>query len=211
MENLFVSKLKETIVGRAVIFIDAANLEQSVKEMKVAPSNSSGIITESDADKFRWSVDYRKLYEFFTILGTEDIRFYTADFKTQSHINFLYFLSKELGFKLIAKPLKKYHNHIPNGPHYKANFDVEIAVDAVSAMLEFDTLVLFSGDCDFEYLIKYLRSNKKIVIGLSYFRNASTELQLVVNQYFDIENFKDEFLRITSKTGKASSPATRDL
>ncbi len=212
MENPFVTKLKEVVKGRVVVFIDAANLEQSVKEMTVNLEDIPESYQGTPAENLRWSVDYRKLNELFRSVGVEkSIRFYTPDFQSRAYINFLYFLSKELDFKLIAKPLKKYHSRGNEDLHYKANFDVEIAVDATCGMGEFDTLVLFSGDCDFEYLIKFLRAHKKTVIGFSYIRNASTELQLAVNQYFDIENFKNEFLRITYKTGKTPDLSIRGL
>ena len=70
-----------------------------------------------------------------------------------------------LNFKLITKPLKEYIDHIPETPHRKANFDVEIAVDSTFLLNSFDTLILFSGDCDFEYLIKFLRGLGKDSAG----------------------------------------------
>lgn len=43
----------------------------------------------------------------------------------------------------------------------KSNFDVEISVDAIRLLKEYDTFCLFSGDSDFTYLVNFLKKNKK--------------------------------------------------
>jgi uncharacterized LabA/DUF88 family protein len=155
------------------------------------------------ASAARWAIDYRKLGGFFASAGNlVDIRFYTAEFNSASHHRFRYFLDKALGFKLITKPLKEYKDHTPNAPHRKANFDVEIAVDVVFALGEFDTLILFSGDSDFEYLARFLTGQGKTVIGFSRSGHIAKELPPVLSSYFDISSFKPIFLRIKHKSEK---------
>ncbi len=205
MENKYVTKLKTVIKERSFVYIDAANLEQSVKEIKVQAGDVSVNFVDVPLEDLRWSVDYRKLKEFFVSLGKhQGIRFYTADFGSDSHRKFCYFLDKGLGFKLVTKPLKEYSDHTPESPHHKANFDVEIAVDSTFSLNSFDTFILFSGDCDFEYLIKFLRGQGKIVIGFSRSGNIAKEIPQVLTSYFDIANFRNEFLRIDRQ--KAKSP-----
>ena len=47
----------------------------------------------------------------------------------------------------------------------KSNFDVEISVDALRKIDDFDTFCLFSGDSDFTYLARFLkRKGKKIIV-----------------------------------------------
>ena len=127
---------------------------------------------------------------------------------SDSHQKFRYFLKKSLDFKLITKPLKEYEDHTLEVPHRKANFDVEIAVDSTFSIDDFDTLILFSGDCDFEYLIRFLRGQGKIIIGFSRSGHVAKELPPVLSHYFDIANFRSVFLRIRPK--KAKSPASFD-
>jgi uncharacterized LabA/DUF88 family protein len=145
--------------------------------------------------------------EFFTSIGVhQGIRFYTADFGSESHRKFCYFLDKGLGFKLVTKPLKEYRDHTLEAPHRKANFDVEIAVDSTFSINNFDTFILFSGDCDFEYLIKFLRGQGKIVIGFSRSGNIAKEIPPVLTAYFDIADFRNEFLRIDRHKAKDPEP-----
>ena len=152
----------------------------------------------------RWSVDYRKLNDFLKTVGDfKSVRFYSAKFDGEGHHKFRYFLDKGLKFKLITKPLKEYEDHTAEIPHRKANFDVEIAVDSTFSMNDFNTLILFSGDCDFEYLIKFLRGNGKIVIGFSRSGHVAKELPLALSHYFDIANFRPQFMKVRPK---AKSP-----
>ena len=47
----------------------------------------------------------------------------------------------------------------------KSNFDVEISVDAIRTLKEYDTFCIFSGDSDFTYLSQFLkRKGKKIIV-----------------------------------------------
>ena len=111
-------------------------------------------------------------------------------------------MSEILRFKLRTKPLKEYLDHTPESPHRKANFDVEIAVDATHKLKEFDTLMLFSGDCDFEYLIKFLRGQGKIVIVFSRVGHVAKELPPASSYYFDLIDFRHELLKIALKQAK---------
>jgi len=59
---------------------------------------------------------------------------------------------------------------------------------------QFDTLVLFSGDSDFEYLIKLLKSKNKRVIVISSRYHIARELIESCTKYVDLKNFRDIFL-----------------
>lgn len=202
--NEYESKLKDAVKDRVVIYIDAANLERSVKSMFVRPDDVPDNLKHLQAESLRWSVDYRKLNDFFKTVGIfQQVRFYTPEFKNDGHRKFRYFLDKGLGFKLETKPLKEYDDHTEEKPHRKANFDVEVATDATFTMNDYDTIILFSGDCDFEYLIKFLRGNGKIVIGFSRSGHIAKELPPALSHYFDVANFRSTFLHIGPK---AKSP-----
>lgn len=202
--NEYESKLKDSVKGRFVVFIDAANLEQSVKSMFVRPDDVLEDFKHLRADVLRWSVDYKRLNDFFKTVGDfRGVRYYTPEFDNDGHHKFRYFLDKGLGFKLKTKPLKEYKDHTVEIPHRKANFDVEIAVDSTFSMNDFDTLILFSGDCDFEYLVKFLRGYGKIVIGFSRSGHIAKELPPVLSHYFDIANFRTIFMKVNQK---AKSP-----
>jgi len=204
MENEYVEKLKGVVKGKTVVYIDAANLEQSVKGMFVRADDVPDNLKHMPAESLRWSIDYQKLKDFFSTLGDhQGVRFYTAEFDGKGHHKFRYFLDKGLKFKLITKPLKEYEDHTLEAPHRKANFDVEIAVDSTFSIDDFDTMILFSGDCDFEYLIKFLRGNGKVVIGFSRSGHIAKELPPALSHYFDIANFRPIFMKVSPK---AKSP-----
>ena len=147
MSNDFIDKLKKSIKGKICVFIDAANLEQSVRGMWVNPKDIPDELKKYTPDQLVWRIDYEKLKKFFEGVGNlGGIRFYSAYFASDSHGRFLAFLKKVLAFVLKTKPLKEYGDHTQERPHRKANFDVEIAVDATFSLKDYDTLILFSGD-----------------------------------------------------------------
>lgn len=164
-------------LGRAMVFIDAANLENSVKDLG-------------------WWIDYQKLYSFFKkqtrLVG---VRHYGVRFGNLHHDKFLTVL-KRIGFKLITKPLKIIKEEdAEKGGTRKANFDVEIAVDAVKLISSYDTLVLFSGDSDFEALVKTLKTEGRKVIVVSTKHHVSRELVKSCSQYLDLRRIKEKVVR----------------
>ena len=134
--------------------------------------------------KMGWFIDWQKVKSLlgkqYKIIG---INCYTGikkgDLGGQKFNNKL----KSYGFKIIAKPLKKIllskNNFI-----FKANFDVEIAVDLILEKDEFDYALLFSGDSDFDYVVKKLHKfDKKIFIYCSR-RTLSNELRIVADKCY---------------------------
>ena len=103
---------------------------------------------------------------------------------------------KKAGFKLVTKPLKVITEiDKAKGDIRKANFDVEITLDAVTLLNDYDTLILFSGDSDFHYLIKRLRQNGKKVIVVSSRYHISKELVESSNRYVDLKKLRPEIER----------------
>lgn len=202
----YIQKLKSVLKGSTAIYVDASNLESSVREMWVNPKDIPNDLKHFESDKLCWRVDYEKLKLFFeNICPVIRIAFYTPDFNTESQQRFLWFLKKKLKFTLISKPLKEYSDHSSDNPHRKANFDVELAVDASLSHEDYDTMVLFSGDCDFEYLLKRLRGINKNTIVFSRAGHIAKELPPACNEYFDIIDFRHEILSI-KKAPDAKNP-----
>jgi len=85
------------------------------------------------------------------------------------------------------------------GGFHKGNLDVELAVDAVHNRDNFQSFVLFSGDSDFEALIKYMRAFKKNCVVISTKGHVSIEL-LKQAKFIDLKKLKDEIaFRFISK------------
>jgi len=166
------------VKGKVYVFIDAANLENSVKSLG-------------------WWVNYRKLYDYFkketNLVG---IRHYCPRLGDERQDKFFTVL-KHIRIKLITKPLKVITQADRlKGDLRKANFDVEIALDARELMPNYDTLVLFSGDSDFDYLIRFLRNNGKQVIVISSKHHIAKELITSCNKYIDLKKLRKYIERI---------------
>lgn len=155
---------------KLAIFIDAANLELSAKDRG-------------------FKVDYKKLYKWLTEFGQiEYLGFFTVRFDNKEHDKFLTLL-KKTGYKLITKQLKIIKDK-NKGHLRKANFDVEIAVEVIKRLQSFDILILFSGDSDFDYLLKEAKTQGKETIVVSMKYHVSKELIERSNQYIDLRKIR---------------------
>lgn len=162
--------------GKTAVFIDAANIELSAKDLG-------------------FKIDYKKLLKWLhKLTNLIFIGFYTVRFNTKDHDAFLTVL-KRTGYKLITKPIKLIRNRKDGGHVRKANFDVEIAVDAMKLVTSFDNCILFSGDSDFHYLIKELKKLGKKVIVASLKYHVSRELVESADFYLNLDKIKANIQR----------------
>jgi len=164
--------ISKYLKGRILAIIDAANLESSVKYLG-------------------WWIDYVKLKNLFKDGDLIEIRDYCVRHDADNQDRFFTFLKRN-GFSLITKPLKIIKaEDISRGDIRKANFDVEIAVDVMEMIDKFNTLVLFSGDSDFDYLLKKLKNKDKNTIVVSTKHHISKELIESSNKYIDLKKLKN--------------------
>ncbi|MFN4212702.1 MAG: NYN domain-containing protein [Microgenomates group bacterium] len=91
---------------------------------------------------------------------------------------------RQLGIKTLTKPLKFIKDKKGN-LIYKSNSDVEMTVDILLEVNNFEVLILISGDSDFIHLIKVLQKHfqKKIVVYSSR-KTIAWELKLTADRYF---------------------------
>lgn len=168
--------LEKIVEGKVAVFIDAANIELSAKDLG-------------------FQVDYKKLHKWLNKeCNLKFIGFFTFRFDNKKHDAFLTVL-KRAGYKLTTKPLKLIKNR-RDGTHLrKANFGVEIAVEAMKRIDSFDTVILFSGDSDFDYLIKELKKQNKKVIIASLRYHVAKELIESSDFYLDLRKIRKEIQR----------------
>lgn len=172
--------IKQFIKGKTAVFIDAANLELSAKDL-------------------HWRVDYRKLYKWLKKeCDLIYIGFYTVRFGNNKHDAFLTVL-KQAGYKLITKPLKLIKNRKEKNHIRKANFDVEIAVETMKRISSYDSFMLFSGDSDFAYLLQELRTNGKKIIIVSLKYHIARKLIQNADFYLDLRRIGNEIQRSNRK------------
>ena len=157
-------------LGKVAVFIDAANLELSAKDRG-------------------FKVDYKKLHTWLGQLGNITyLGFFTVRFDNKEHDNFLTLL-KKTGYTLTTKKLKLIKDKT-SGHLRKANFDVEITVEVMKRLRSFGTLVLFSGDSDFDYLLKEVKAwgKKAVVVSMKY--HVSRELIERADKYVDLRKIR---------------------
>jgi len=91
-----------------------------------------------------------------------------------------------------SHPLKKLYNY---SEIYKSNCDIEMSTDILLERKEIDEIILFTGDSDFEYLIKKLKDIGKKVIIFSSRKTISWEIKLQATDYIYLEDIKDKIIR----------------
>ncbi|MFH1145350.1 MAG: NYN domain-containing protein [bacterium] len=194
-------KLQQAVKGRIMVAIDAANLEQSVKSMKVKAEDVPLALFHCQPEELCWRVDYGNLVKFFTeSLSDVAIHYYTPAFGHESHERFLVYLRKELGIIIHTKSVKEIVGQESSHLKRKANFDVELAVDTVLNIDNYDVLILFSGDSDFVYLVNILKGKNRRVIVFSRTGHVARELLAAANYYYNVADFRRELLRVAKST-----------
>lgn len=78
----------------------------------------------------------------------------------------------------------------------KADWDVAMAVDAISMAKQLDVVVLVTGDGDFVPLVEYLQHNGIIVEAVSFGRSTSLRLKEAVNNFTDLDERRKVLMRI---------------
>jgi len=94
---------------------------------------------------------------------------------------------KTINFDVITKPVKLIIDESGRKIE-KANFDVEITGDVLSSYKNLDVIILFSGDSDFDYLVKILHKQNKKVYVFSSRKTLSWELKLSADKHFFLED-----------------------
>ena len=151
--------------------------------------------------KLGWIIDWVKVKKY--LIKTYDIvefKYYTGlkdgDEPTKS---FLRYLSK-VGVDVVTKPLKKIlldkndlmFTHSKDGYVYKANFDVEMTADMLLETEDINRIIIFSGDSDFAYLVKKLKSLGRGTTVVSSRKTIAWELKLEKAEIIFLEDIESQ-------------------
>ncbi|MCK5021800.1 MAG: NYN domain-containing protein [Candidatus Pacebacteria bacterium] len=190
--------------GKIFSFIDFGNVNNWFSE------DTQGLEKEKIAEDETISIDLKMLKDFADIFS-EDTRFYYGhNHKKPSSLGFLY-KSKEIFGKRrnFTKKIQWVHHHLKeeerdvntrsifndkDGEYVllpKCNFDVEIAVDTIKLLEKYDTCCLFSGDADFIYLNKFLKSQGKKIILIKG-GHITKELRESVDKIINAQDIKKD-------------------
>ena len=160
------------VKGRIYVFIDAANIFYSQRTLK-------------------WRISYERLKKYFEKeCNVGKIFIYTAqDTKRLNQEKFLRML-KNNGFIIRTKPVKQIR--IANGLYqWKADFDVELTMDMLDHLEQYDSAILLSGDSDFAPVIDRVKKHNKLVVVMSVKGHISKEL-LERAKYVNLKKLRGE-------------------
>ena len=95
-----------------------------------------------------------------------------------------------LGYTVRTKILKEYYDDNSGRYSQKANLDIEIVVDMFNTVEQYDKVVLFSGDGDFERAIELLRSKSTHITVVSTEGMIARELRNATDRYIDLNDIR---------------------
>ena len=96
-----------------------------------------------------------------------------------------------LGYTVRTKILKEYYDDSSGRYSQKANLDIEIVVDMFNTVEQYDRVILFSGDGDFERAIELLRSKNTHITVVSTEGMIARELRNATDRYIDLNDIRD--------------------
>ena len=168
---------------RVAIFIDTANIYHSAKNLYHAKANFGAIMKDAlDGRLLVRAIAYVASTE-----GGEEKAFFEA-------------LSK-VGIETRAKPLQ-----IFAGGAKKANWDIDLAIDAVKIAPKVDTMIIVSGDGDYVALVDYLQNTHGTQVEVvSFGRSSSSKLIEAADDFFDLDKNPKKYL-IMGGNGRISNP-----
>ncbi|MFP4009962.1 MAG: NYN domain-containing protein [Spirulinaceae cyanobacterium] len=101
-----------------------------------------------------------------------------------------------LGYTVRTKILKEYYDDSSGRYSQKANLDIEIVVDMFNTCDQYDRVVLFSGDGDFERAIELLRSKNTHITVVSTEGMIARELRNATDRYIDLNEIRDKIEKV---------------
>lgn len=157
---------------KIAIFIDAANILYSQQTLG-------------------WEIDYKKFLSFFK-KGFQLVcaNFYSGKISKNARQNKFFKKMESLGYKVITKEVKWIRDKNGKILKGKGNLDIELAIDLTQSIDLYDTLILASGDSDFEPAVSFARQKGKTVFVVSSRGHVSKELIKAAHQYIPMEKLK---------------------
>ncbi|MFA5715079.1 MAG: NYN domain-containing protein [Candidatus Paceibacterota bacterium] len=153
-----------------------------------------------DVDK-KLTIGLEKLANFSKLFSKRSRFYFGMDTNNRKSVGFVD-ASRKYFDNTITKPVQLIKHYLDNDEYKsnlldvnsdkrgdyinipKCNFDVEICVDAIRLVGNYDTFCLFSGDADFINLIKFIKEkNKKVILIKSGFvqKNLANSADIIIN------------------------------
>ena len=157
---------------RVAVFIDTQNLYHTAKNLYKRRVNFGALLKEAVAG--------RKLVRAVAYVITTE---------NQDEKAFFEALGK-LGIETKTKDLQIFW-----GGAKKADWDVGLAVDAITMANKLDAVILVSGDGDFVPLIEYLQINSGVQVEVvSFGKSTSAKLKEATDDFLDLDQNPRKYL-----------------
>ncbi|MBL7197490.1 MAG: NYN domain-containing protein [Candidatus Omnitrophica bacterium] len=188
----------------AIIFIDYANIYYGLKLLG-------------------WDIDYAKLKTYFEAdYEIKDIYYYVGQHSFKSYFDHhaeldrnnprdiwifrenrkakkeVFKSLRRKGYRVKTKEISSIYDHTEGKHKLKCNFDVELTIDAIDRMNDYEASILISGDADFARLLQYLKERKKKTIALATREHFSNKLRKVANKTLNINGLRQELEYVKS-------------
>lgn len=157
---------------RVGVFIDTQNIYHSAKNLYHAKANFGAILKEAIDGR----ILVRAIAYVATTEGGEERGFFGA--------------LEKAGIETRTKPLQVFA-----GGAKKANWDIDLAMDAVKLAGKLDTIIIISGDGDFVSLIEYLKNTHGTQVEVVSFGKSSSSLLIeAADDFLDLDVNPKKFL-----------------
>lgn len=157
---------------RVGVFIDTQNVYHSAKNLYHTRASFGNILKDSVAGR---RLVRARAYSVTTESG-EEKAFFEA-------------LGK-IGIEMITKDLQVFQ-----GGAKKADWDVGLAVDAITAAPKLDAVILVTGDGDFVPLVEYLQTHSGCQVEVvSFGRSTSGKLREAADDFLDLDGDPRRYL-----------------
>ncbi|MFQ3308243.1 MAG: uncharacterized LabA/DUF88 family protein [Candidatus Nanohaloarchaea archaeon] len=156
---------------RVGVYVDVQNMYYSAKNLYSA------------------KVDFEKLLD-SAVMNRDLIRAaaYVIAADTPDEENFFEAL-RRIGYEVKIKKLKEFY-----GGEKKGDWDVGITVDMIQQAKKLDTVVLVTGDGDFEVVVEHLKSMGCRVEVMSFGRSSAKEIREAADNFIDMDENSDKYL-----------------
>lgn len=162
---------------RMSLFIDGGNLYHAAKLLN-------------------FKIDFMRLKDYFVpeMNKLSDAFYYSAFNPSDEFIFRILDWLRHNGFVVRTKEVKKYPDKTMKG-----NLDVEIVIDMLTTIEEYDVAILFSGDGDFVRCVEELQKRGKIVHVVSTEKSdpslLSKDLKKQANNFIDLFDIKEKITK----------------
>ena len=199
--------------GRVLSFLDFGNINHWFEEDR----QTHDYVLLKDNEKL--VIDLQKLHEFSELFSENERFYYGFDPQNPGSFGFIRAAREIFGkTRVFTKHIQKIRHHLgqaditantrdiysdKDGAFVyipKCNFDVEISVDAIKLMENYETLCLFSGDADFVHLLRFLKGRGKKVILIKG-GNIVHQLREVSDLVINAQDIKKYLTSIKQKPG----------